>query len=364
MKTIAILTGGGDCPGLNAVIRAVSKSALKKGYKVIGFKDGFKGFIENDFIEIDDKFVSGIINKGGTILGTSNIANPFEYRIEPYGTPANPADLSQRVKEIFDEHKIDCLITIGGDGTQNISYKISQMGLPVIGVPKTIDNDLSSTDYTFGYDTALTIATEAVDRVHTTAESHDRVLIVETMGRYAGWIALRAAIAGGGDIVLIPEIEYVPDDIIAYIKQRRAKGKLFSIVVVAEGAKEKGGEVTVSKIVDKSTDPFRLGGVSYKIADLIEKNTCFEARVVVLGHLQRGGSPTPFDRWLSTCFGAKAIEIFEEKRFGKMVAIKGQDFVDVDLKDAVGSLKRVDPASFEVKSALNVGMSFGNSKVL
>lgn len=363
MKKIGILTGGGDCPGLNAVIRAVSKSALNRGYRVIGFKDGFKGFVENDFIDIDDKMVSGIIVKGGTILGTSNIANPFSYKISPYGSPDKPADLTDRVKEVFEEHELDCLITIGGDGTQNISYKISQMGLNVIGVPKTIDNDLASTDYTFGYDSALSVATEAVDRVHTTAESHDRVLIVETMGRYAGWIALRSAIAGGGDIVLIPEIEYNASDIISHLKKRRAKGKLFSIIVVAEGAKEKGGEITVSKIVNSSPDPLRLGGVGYKIADIVEKNTCFEARVVVLGHLQRGGAPTPFDRWLSSCFGIKAIELFEEKKFGKMVAIKGTDFVDVDLKDAIGNLKRVNPESFEVKSALNLGMSFGVSNI-
>jgi len=363
MKKIGVLTGGGDCPGLNAVIRAVSKSSLRKGYKVIGFKDGFKGFIENDFIEIDDKIVSGIIAKGGTILGTSNIANPFRYTLSPYGTPENPVDLTDRVKEIFELHELDCLITIGGDGTQNMAYKIHQLGLGVIGIPKTIDNDLAFTDYTFGYDSALSVATDAVDRVHTTAESHDRVLIVETMGRYAGWIALRSAIAGGGDIVLIPEIEYKPEDIIAYLKKRRANGKLFSIIVVAEGAKEKGGEVTVTKVVKKSTDPIRLGGVSYKIADIVEKNTCFEARVVVLGHLQRGGTPTAFDRWLSTCFGAKAIDMFEEKKFGRMVAIKGRNFVDVELKDAVGVLKRVEKDSFELKSAINIGMSFGNSEV-
>ncbi len=363
MKKIGLLTGGGDCPGLNAVIRAVAKSALRNGYKVIGFKDGFKGFIENNFVDIEDRFVSGIIAKGGTILGTSNIANPFRYTLPPYGTPDSPSDLSAKVKEIFELHELDCLITIGGDGTQNMAYKIHQMGLPVIGVPKTIDNDLASTDYTFGYDTAFQIATEAVDRVHTTAESHDRVLIVETMGRYAGWIALRSAIAGGGDIVLIPEIEYKSEDIISYLKKRRANGKLFSIIVVAEGAKEKGGDLTVSKVVNNSTDPLRLGGVSYKIADMVEKNTCFEARVVVLGHLQRGGTPTAFDRWLSTCFGSKAVELFEEKKFGKMVAIRGQNFIEVDLKDAVGFLKRVERDSEEVKAAVNVGMSFGNSEV-
>ena len=363
MKNIGIITGGGDCPGINAVIRAVSKSLLRKGYKVIGFKDGFKGFIENDFVEIDDKLVSGIISKGGTILGTSNVANPFKYTLPPYGSPQNPSDLSYRVKEIFNIHKLNCLITIGGDGTQNIAYRIYEMGFGVIGVPKTIDNDLASTDYTFGYDTALSIATEAIDRVHTTAESHDRVMIVETMGRYAGWIALRSAIAGGGDLVLIPEIEYREKDIVDYIKERRIRGKNFSIVVVAEGAKKVGGDFVIQKVDIKSTDPIRLGGISYKIAELIENETGFETRVVVLGHLQRGGTPTSFDRWLSTCFGAKAGDLVEEKKFGKMVAIRGQEFIDVELKDAVGQLKRVDKNSFEVKVSLNIGMSFGNKEI-
>jgi 6-phosphofructokinase 1 len=363
VKKIGILTGGGDCPGLNAVIRSVSKSLLRKGYKIIGFKDGFKGFVENDFIEIDDKIVSGIITKGGTILGTSNVANPFRYTLSPYGSSDKPSDLSDIVKEIFRSHNLECLITIGGDGTQNIGYKIHQMGFGVIGVPKTIDNDLAATDYTFGYDTALTVATEAVDRVHTTAESHDRVLIVETMGRYAGWIALRAAIAGGGDLVLIPEIEYDTKSIVDYLRKRRERGKNFSIVVVAEGVKDVSGNVVISRVDEKSTDPIRLGGISYKIAELIEKNTGFETRVVVLGHLQRGGTPTPFDRWLSTCFGVKAASMVEERRFGRMVAIKGQDFVDVDLKDAIGQLKRVDKNSFEVKSALSIGMSFGNREI-
>jgi|YNPMSStandDraft_1061717.scaffolds.fasta_scaffold00323_2 6-phosphofructokinase 1 len=363
MKKVGIITAGGDCPGLNAVIRSVSKSLLRKGYKVIGFKDGFKGFIENDFMEIDDKVVSGIIAKGGTILGTNNVANPFKYTLPPYGSPEEPKDLSDMVKEIFKYHELECLITIGGDGTQNMAFKIFEMGFGVIGVPKTIDNDLAVTDYTFGYDTALSVATEAVDRVHTTAESHDRVLIVETMGRYAGWIALRAAIAGGGDLVLIPEIEYKEEDVVEYIKKRKVRGKNFSIVVVAEGAKRVGGDFVVMRVDEKSTDPIRLGGVSYKIAELIEKSTGFETRVVVLGHLQRGGIPTSFDRWLSTCFGAKAASMVEEKKFGKMVAIKGQEFIEVDLKDAIGQLKRVDKNSFEVKSAISIGMSFGNKEI-
>jgi 6-phosphofructokinase 1 len=361
---IAILTGGGDCPGLNAVIRAFTKYALRRGHKVFGYKDGFKGLIENDFMELTDKEVSGIIIRGGTILGTSNIANPFSYRIPPYGSPQKPVDMTSTLIENLKKNKIECLVTIGGDGTQNMAYKLYEMGLPVIGIPKTIDNDLDATDYTFGYDTALYVATEAVDRVHTTAESHERVLIVETMGRYAGWIAIRSAIAGGGDIALIPEIEYNSKDIIDYIKERRKKGKTFSIIVAAEGAKEKGGELTAYKKIESSTDPLRLGGVSYKIADLIEKNTCMEARVVILGHLQRGGAPTHFDRWLSTGFGVKAMELLENKKMGHMCAIKGQDFISVPLKDAINKLKRVDKNSFEVRMAINIGMSFGNKEII
>lgn len=360
---IAILTGGGDCSGLNAVIRSFTKYALRRGHEVIGYKDGFKGLIENEFIKLSDKDVSGIIARGGTILGTSNIANPFNYKIPPFGSPDKPAHLGNFAFKNLKREKIDCLVTIGGDGTQNMAYKFHQMGLPIIGVPKTIDNDLSATDYTFGYDTALHVATEAVDRVHTTAESHERVLIVETMGRYAGWIALRAAIAGGADIVLLPEIEYEPAEIVNHIKERRKKGKTFSIVVVAEGAREKGGHFTAYKKVDGSTDPLRLGGVSNKIANIVEKNTCMEARVVILGHLQRGGTPTHFDRWLSTGFGAKAMELLENKKYGYMTAIKGQKFTAVKLEDAIGKLKRVDKKSFEISAALNIGMSFGSSEL-
>ncbi len=360
---IGILTGGGDCPGLNAVIRAFSKYALRRGHTVLGYKDGFKGVVENDFIRITDKEVSGIINRGGTILGTSNIANPFSYRIAPFGSTEKPSDMSRQAISNLKKENISCLVTIGGDGTQNMAYKLFQAGVPVIGVPKTIDNDLSATDYTFGYDTALQVATEAIDRVHTTAESHERVLIVETMGRYAGWIALRSAIAGGGDIVLIPEIEYEPKEIVSYINERKKRGKTFSIVVAAEGAKPKGGELTAYKKVASSTDPVRLGGISSKIAELIENETDSEARFVILGHLQRGGNPTHFDRWLSTGFGVKAMELIEKKQYGRMAAIRGQDFTSVPLKQAIGKLKRVNKNSFEVSAALKIGMTFGNSKL-
>ncbi len=360
---IGILTGGGDCPGLNAVIRAASKSALKKGWEVIGFKDGYKGLIENKFIKIKDKDVSGIITKGGTILGTSNKANPFAYTLRPFGTSASPRDISSKAIANFRKHKLSALIAIGGDGSLILADKFYKKGLPVIGVPKTIDNDLAATDLTFGFDSALRIATDAVDKLHTTAESHHRVLIVETMGRYAGWIALRAGISGGGDIILIPEIPYKNEDIVKAVKDRRKLGKHFSIVVVAEGAKPEKGKMTVKKIVEGSPEPIRLGGVSYKIAEMLNKEIKLESRVVVLGHLQRGGTPTAFDRWLATGFGIKAIEMAQNKKFGRMASFREFQFTDVRIKEAVKKLKRVSPKSREIKMAVNVGTSFGNKSI-
>ena len=359
---IGILTGGGDCPGLNAVVRGVTKSALKKGWEVIGFKDGFKGLVENRHIKLEDRDVSGIIIRGGTILGTSNTANPFAYTLEPLAGAGRPKDLSALAVSNLKKLGVGALVAIGGDGTLNIAKKLHEMGVAVVGVPKTIDNDLSATDVTFGFDSALKVATEAVDKLHTTAESHHRVMILETMGRYAGWIALRSGIAGGGDIILIPEIPYRAQDIVAAVNERRAKGKNFSIIVVSEGAKPEKGEMTVSKVVKGSPDPLRLGGVSYKIAEIIEKKIKVECRVVVLGHLQRGGEPTPFDRWLSTGFGAHAVELIEKKRFGRMVSFNNFSCSSVTLKDAVGALRRVRPDSQEVLTAISVGTSFGNSR--
>ncbi len=360
---IGILTGGGDCPGLNAVVRAVSKSAFKKGWEVIGFKDGFKGLVENKFIKLEDRDVSGIIIKGGTILGTSNKANPFEYTLAPFGSPEFPKDMSSKAIANFRKNKLSALVAIGGDGSLFLANKFYKKGLPVIGVPKTIDNDLSATDLTFGFDSALTVATEAIDKLHTTAESHHRVMIVETMGRYAGWIALRAGIAGGGDIILIPEIPYKDEDIVKAIKARRKLGKNFSLVVVAEGVKPAKGKMTVKKIVKGSPEPIRLGGVSYCIADMLDKEIKLESRVVVLGHLQRGGRPTPFDRWLATGFGIKAAEMIENKKFGCMASFKDFKFTDVKISEAVNKLKRVSPKSQEIQMAVNVGTSFGNEEI-
>ena len=363
IKRIGILTAGGDCPGLNAVVRAVSKNALQNGVEVLGFKNGFDGLVRNEFINITSQTVSGILTLGGTILGSSNIANPFKYTLPPFGTPENPSDMSGVVLHNFKANHLDALITIGGDGTLHMSQQFVDLGMPIVAVPKTIDNDLSATDQTFGFDSALAIATEAIDRLHTTAQSHHRVMIVETMGRYAGWIALRSALAGGGDIVLIPEIPYNDDVIVQCILDRKSKGKTFSIVVAAEGAKNEQGEQAIARTVAGSTDAIRLGGIASKISDMIERKTGIESRACVLGHTQRGGTPTAFDRWLSTLYGAKAMDMVLEGKFGCMAALRGFKMTEVTIKDAISQLKRVDPHGEEVKSALEVGMSFGSAEI-
>ncbi len=361
---IGILTGGGDCPGLNAVVRGVTKAAVRRGWEVLGLRDGFRGLVENDAVHMGDGDVSGILVRGGTVLGTSNTANPFRYTLPPLGSCDKPRDLSKQAFKNFKDLGLDALVAIGGDGTLTMAGQLYRRGMPVVGVPKTIDNDLSATDVTFGFDSALQVATEAVDRLHTTAESHNRVMIVETMGRYAGWIALRAGLAGGGDIILLPEIPYRAQDIVKAVADRKARGKKFSIVVVAEGARPEKGEMTVTKVVKGSPDPLRLGGVSYKIADILEKSGVgLETRVVVLGHVQRGGSPTPFDRWLATGFGVTAAELVAKKKFGHMVSFRDYGFTSVKISQAVGKLRRVSPGSQEVRTALAVGTSFGNSRL-
>ncbi len=359
IKRIGVLTAGGDCPGLNAVVRAVTKYALLKNIEVYGFKNGFDGLVKNDFILLDNKAVSGILTRGGTILGTSNLANPFRYTLSPLGTPENPKDVSGLVLENIAKNKIDALVTIGGDGTLSMSKQFIDKGVKIVGVPKTIDNDLSATDYTFGFDSALTVATDAVDRLHTTAEAHHRVMIIETMGRYAGWIALRSCIAGGGDVCLIPEIPYNDAIIAEAILRRQKQGKTFSIIVAAEGAKNEKGEMTVQKTVAGSTDPIRLGGIAQKVAAMLEERIKTECRVVVLGHLQRGGTPTPFDRWLSTRFGSAAVDLILQGKTGYMVALRGTEIVSVPIAEAVAKLKRVDPKGQEVRAAVSVGTSFG-----
>jgi 6-phosphofructokinase 1 len=360
IKKIGILTGGGDCPGLNAVIRAVVKTAVHTyGVSVVGFKDGYDGLINNRFIILGSSESSGILTVGGTILGTSNIANPYHYAVKKNGKIIFK-DVSSKAISVYKKHKLDALIVVGGDGTLSTALKFKKAGLNVVGVPKTIDNDLSATALTFGYDSAVTTATEAIDKLHTTAQSHHRVMIVEVMGRYAGWIALAAGCAGGGDVVLIPEIPYTIGKVCEKITERNKKGKRFSIIVVAEGAKPKGGELTVSKIVENSPDKVRLGGIAYRLAEQIEKLTNIECRATILGHVQRGGTPTAFDRILATRYGTEAINLVMQRKFGRMAALHGDKMGSVPIEKAVNKLKLVPENSGLVKSLKEMGVSFGD----
>lgn len=360
IKRIGVLTGGGDCPGLNAVIRAVVKTAINRyGLEVVGFLDGFGGLIQNMAKNLELKDVSGILPRGGTILGTTNRDNPFRYPVMQDGERIF-ADMSDHIIRNLAEMNVDALVVIGGDGSLSIARDFLHKGLPVVGVPKTIDNDLSATDVTFGFDTALVTATEALDKLHTTAESHHRVMVLEVMGRYAGWIALHSGIAGGADVILIPEIPFKFENICSKIVNRKAQGKKFSIVVVAEGAKAEGGEMVVQKVIEDSADPIRLGGIGNVIGAKIENCSEMETRVTVLGHLQRGGSPTPFDRLLGTRYGAHAVELLMEGRFGEMVCLHGTQIESVPIIDAVKELRRVSPDSDIVVAAKSVGIGFGD----
>ena len=336
MQKIGILTGGGDCPGLNPVIRAVVRKAMNDGFEVIGIKNGWKGLIENDTITLNLDSISGILPKGGTILGTS--------RTNPYKKEGG----LEKVKANFKALDLCALIAVGGEDTLGVATKLVKEGLNVVGVPKTIDNDLSATDYTFGFDTALNIATECIDRLHTTAESHHRIMVAEVMGRHAGWIALEAGIAGGADVILIPEIPIDIDEVCGLIKKRHSRGKTFSIVVVAEGAQFKKSSHVLQ---EQKLDEFghvRLGGIGELLAREIEKQTGYETRVSVLGHIQRGGSPSAFDRVLGTRFGVKAVELVLQKKFGRMVALSGGTIIDVPLEAATGKLKTVDTEYYEL----------------
>lgn len=361
VKRIGILTAGGDCPGLNAVIRVIVKAAIQDyGLEVIGFRDGFDGLINGDHVELRNNDVSGILTLGGTILGTSNIANPFRYPVTVNNCKRVMKDRSSEAFDTYKHNELDALIAIGGDGTLSIANRLSKMGMNIVAVPKTIDNDLSGTEVTFGFHSAVTTATEAIDKLHSTAQSHHRVMIVEVMGRYAGWIALYAGVSGGGDVILIPEIPYDLKKICKKVEERHKSGKRFSIIVVAEGAKPKGGRVTVSRIVKDSTDKIRLGGVANNLASSIEEATCIESRATILGHVQRGGSPTPYDRTLGTLFGHEALKLAAAKRFGRMAAIKGGKISNVPIGLAVAKIKTVDTRHPLVKAARAVGTSFGD----
>jgi len=360
MHRIGVITGGGDCPGLNAVVRAVTKSAINLyGWEVIGFEDGFKGLVENRYRILDLQAVSGILHRGGTILGTTNRDNPFNFLIEENGQKEF-RDMSAVVLENLDRLGIDALVVIGGDGSLNIAYQLHQKGVKVVGVPKTIDNDLSATDLTFGFHTAVATAMDALDRLHTTAESHHRVMVLEVLGRYAGWIALAAGIAGGADVILIPEIPFKLEKICEKIEERTLTGKKFSIIVVAEGAKPEGGEMVVQKIVPESHDPVRLGGIGNKVGEEIERLTGKETRVTVLGHLQRGGSPNAFDRILSTRYGVAATKALKAGNYGSMVSLQGSAVTTVPLEDAIGELKKVPVDHEMIQVARAVGISFGD----
>jgi 6-phosphofructokinase 1 len=337
MPKVGILTGGGDCPGLNSVIRAVVRKGINQGYQIIGIKNGWKGLIENDIAELNLSSVSGILPKGGTILGTSR-TNPYK----------NPQDI-ECLKNNYRALGLDALIAVGGEDTLGVAARLCKDGLSnIVGVPKTIDNDLSCTDYTFGFDTAINIATECIDRLHTTAESHHRIIVVEVMGRHAGWIAIESGIAGGADVILIPEVPIDMEEVCSLIKNRHQRGKTFSIVVVAEGARFKKGTIVTQ---EQQLDEFghvRLGGIGQLIGQEIEKRTGYQTRVSVLGHIQRGGSPSAFDRVLGTRFGVRAMELVIKKEFGKMVALKGNQIISVSIEEAVKALKTVSNEFYDI----------------
>lgn len=334
---VGVLSGGGDAPGINAVIRAVVRKGIRNyGYEIVGIKDGWRGLVESDSMSLNLETISGLLPRGGSILGTSR-TNPFKREGD-----------AQKVLDNAKKNGIDAVVVIGGDDTLGVAHKMGELGLKCIGVPKTIDNDLGLTDYTFGFNTAVHIACEAIDRLHTTAEAHHRVMILEVMGRYTGWIALEAGIAGGADIVLIPEKPFDINEVCKHIEQRLESGKSFSLVVVSEGAKPRGAQTIVYGTGSDEFGNPRLGGVGYYLGKEIEKCTGIETRVVVLGHLQRGGSPTAFDRVLATRYGIAAIDLVHNGVFGRMVALKGNQIVSVPLKDVIGKRKAVNLELYEI----------------
>lgn len=360
-KTIAILTGGGDCPGLNAVIRGVVRTAIRcYGWRVIGIEDGFDGLVGNPrYRELTLGSVRGILQRGGTILGTSNRGNPFSYAVEKDDGSTELIDVSAQVLDNLRQIGADALIAVGGDGTLKIAQALYERGVPVIGVPKTIDNDLRATDITFGYRTAVSIVTEALDRLHTTAESHQRAIVVEVMGRDAGWIALESGIAGSADVILIPEIPYAMERICDALEARCQAGSRFSIVVVAEGAYPIAGDKVRQKQAAENFGVERLGGIGAAVAAELNECLGMETRVVTLGHLQRGGSPTPYDRILASRFGVRAAELIAASSFGQMVALKGQSVTGVPIASAVAQLNRVDPQGELVRTGESLGINFG-----
>jgi phosphofructokinase-like protein len=337
---IGVLTGGGDCPGLNAVIRAVVRKGIDvHGHSIVGFRDGWRGPLENAYLELSVEATRGILPRGGTILGSSR-TNPFKRE-----------DGFEVIHANMDALNLHGLIAIGGEDTLGAAHRLHEAGLNVVGVPKTIDNDLGGTDMTFGFDTAVQVASDAIDRLHTTAESHNRILIVEVMGRHAGWIALHSGIAGGADVILIPERPFDIEEVCALLRRRHARGRFFSIVVVAEGAVPQEGTMEVVAGAEDEFGHARLGGMGQRLEGEIAQRTGFEARATVLGHVQRGGTPTPRDRVLATRYGLKAADLVQEGRFGRMAALHGDSIVDVSLEEATAELKTVPPEWYDVARA-------------
>lgn len=357
---IGVSTGGGDCPGLNAVIRAVVKGGLNLGWEIIGIEKGLCGLLDIRKIRIlTSRDISGILSIGGTILGTTNRGNPFKQEVK-IGGKTIIKDVSRNVISGFHKLKLNGLIMIGGNGTLSIANELYKKGLPIVGVPKTIDNDLSGTVITCGFDTAVSIVTEALDRLHSTAESHERTIIVETMGRYAGWIALNAGLSGGADIILIPEIPFSLDAVCKKVKERYRKRRKFCIIVAAEGARLKGGGLWTKEYKEKGREEPILGGIANYLAEEIRKRTKKETRAVVLGHLQRGGTPTTFDRLIATRFGAAAIRLVQKGEFGRMVALRPPNITSVSFDEAVGKMNLVPKDSDVIQTARDLGTSFGD----
>ena len=359
IKTIGILTGGGDCPGLNAVVREITKTAINKyGVTVIGILDGYLGLIEKHTRELRDKDVSNILTEGGTILGTSNKANPAKFSMRLDGKTCM-RDVRENCVQYAEEIGLDAIVVIGGDGTMSGAASLAEMGLTFMGVPKTIDNDLVGTEVTFGFNTAVTTAADALDKVHSTASSHHRVMVVEVMGRYAGWIALHAGVAAGSDVILMPEIPYDINNVCDFVKERSRRGKRFSIITVAEGATQKGGKMTVKATIKDSPDPIRLGGIANKLAYEIEQNTNLECRAVVLGHIQRGGTPSPFDRTLATSFGNYAVEQLMAGQKNRLVVRNKGELTTVPLSEVADKVRTVPLDHHLVQAGQNVGTFFG-----
>ncbi len=361
MKKVVISTGGGDAPGLNAVIYAVVHACYRRGWEVYGSKSGYSGFLDmDDMIQLRPSMVEGIYATGGTILGSTNKGNPFARPVLNLAGEIQIVDISDKIMRNFQRMGFDCHIAIGGDGSLRLAQKFAEKGMPVIGVPKTIDNDLEATDRTFGFDTAVSTATNALDKLHSTAKSHDRVMVVEVMGRDSGWIALYSGISGGADAILLPEIPFDMEKVCAKISDNELRDKHYSIVVVAEGAVEKGGKVFSKGSGELGREEVILGGVGEWVAQQIHKNTEKDTRSLVLGHLQRGGSPTTFDRLLALRFGTAAVRLVEDGNFGQMVALASSKMEAVPIAEAVRSRKKVDLNSDKILTARDIGICLGD----